>query len=208
MAKAREANIPVTVVAVDTTKIEDRKAFIGTDSAAAGLAQITALHSVVGDDMKIGVIMSNLDAQNQIIMLDAAKEYIKQFPNAEILDVRADSGDMNTAMEVFSSMIDAYPEMNCLMGLEGGGAPGFAKILTERKLTDKICVIPMDDTEQNLAVVRSGEIYGIMAQDFFKMGYLGAKYAWQAAQGIEVPSLTDSGITLVTKDNIDTYKNK
>lgn len=208
MQKAKDAGIPVSTVAVDAIKPELRTAFIGTDSKAAGLKMAETLHAIVGDDMKVGIMMSNLDAANQLIQIEAFKEYIKQFPNAEILTIQEDAGDMNKCMEVFSTMIDTYPEMNCIMGNEGGGAPGYAKILTERGLTDKITVLTMDDTEQNLAVVKSGEIYGLMAQDFFKMGYLGAQYAFDAAQGKEVPAMTDSGVTLITKENVDTYKNK
>jgi len=121
--------------------------------------------------------------------------------------MQEDRGDQVKAMEVFTAMIKAHPEMNALFGTEVGGAPGFAKVLEELKVQDKITVISMDDTEQNLAVVKEGKIYGIMAQNFFKMGYLGAKYAWEAAQDKEVPAETDSGVTLVTKDNVDTYKN-
>lgn len=206
--KAKEAGIPVTVVAVDTEFEDQRVSFIGTNSWEAGTKQAEALHKAVGDNMKIGVIMSNLDSQNQVIQVDALKAYIEDIPGAEIVDMQENRGDMMKAMEVFSAMIDAYPEMNALFGTEGGGAPGFAKVLEERGLGDAITVISMDDTEQNLAVVEEGKIYGIMAQNFFKMGYLGAQYAWKAAQGIDVPEEVDSGVTLVTQENVDTYKDE
>lgn len=206
LEKAKNSGIPVSVVAVDAQNKEHRVAFIGTDSKECGRKQAQALYEKVGDPFKVGVIMSNLDSQNQVIQVEALKEFIKDKPDAEIVDIQEDRGDQVKAMEVFSAMIQAHPEMNALFGTEGGGAPGFAKVLEEQNLQDKITVIAMDDTEQNLQVVREGKIYGIMAQNFFKMGYLGAKYAWEASQGKEVPSETDSGVTLVTKDNVDTYK--
>ena len=141
-----------------------------------------------------------------VIQVEALKEFLKTIPGSEIVDMQEDRGDQVKAMEVFTAMIKAHPEMNALFGTEGGGAPGFAKVLEELKVQDKITVISMDDTEQNLAVVKEGKIYGIMAQNFFKMGYLGAQYAADAAKGKEVPSDVDSGVTLVTKENVDTYK--
>ncbi len=206
LEKAKAAKIPVSVVAVDAERSDLRVSFIGTNSWEAGTRQAEAIHKKTGDDMKIGVIMSNLDSQNQVIQVDALKAYIKKLPNAKILDIREDRGDVLKAIEVFSAMIDAYPEMNALFGTEGGGAPGFAKVLEERGLINKITVVSMDDVEQNLAVIREGKIYGIMAQNFFKMGYLGAQYAFEAAQGKKVPAEVDSGVTLVTKENVDTYK--
>jgi ABC-type sugar transport system substrate-binding protein len=62
--------------------------------------------------------------------------------------------------------------------------------------------------EQNLAPVKDGTIYGVMAQDFYTMGYLASKYIVQSLNGQSVPSITDSGSTLVTLANIDTYKKK
>jgi ABC-type sugar transport system substrate-binding protein len=208
LEKAKAANIPVVVVAVDTELEDLRKAYIGTNSQEAGRQMIEALQKKVGDNLKIGVIMSNFDAENQVIMVNSMKEYIKNVPGATIVDTQENRGDQVKAIEVLTAMIKAHPEMNAVFGVEGGGPPGYAKVLEELNLTDKITVIGMDDVEQNLAVVREGKIYGIMAQDFYKMGYLGAKYAMEAAQGKETPSITDSGVTLVTKENIDSYKNQ
>lgn len=206
--KAKAANIPVSVVAVDAEKGKDqRSAFIGTNSIECGKKQAEALYKKVGKPLKIGVIMSNLDSQNQVIQVNAMKEFLKTVPGSEVVDMQADAGDQVKAMEIFSAMIKAHPDMNALFGTEGGGAPGFAKVLEEQKLGDKITVISMDDTEQNLAVVKAGKIYGLMAQNFYKMGFLGTQYAWEAAQGKQVPAETDSGVTLITKDNVDTYKN-
>lgn len=207
LEKAKEAGIPVSCVAVDAENKDIRNAFIGTNNTQWGKIHAEALYKKVGDPFKVGVIMSNLDAANQIEGVNQLKELVKNTPGAEIVDIQADAGDQVKAMELFTAMIKAHPDMNALFGAEGGGAPGFAKVLEEMNLKNKITVISMDDTEQNLAVVREGKIYGVMAQNFFKMGYLGTKYAWEAAQGKEVPSETDSGVTLVTKENIDTYKN-
>lgn len=207
LEKAKAANIPVTVVAVDAEKKDLRAAFIGTNSAECGKKQAVALYKKIGKPLKVGVIMSNLDSQNQVIQVDALKEYLKTIPGSEVVDIQADAGDQVKAIEVFSAMIKAHPDMNALFGTEGGGAPGFAKVLEEQKLGDKITVIAMDDTEQNLSVVKDNKIYGLMAQNFYKMGYLGTQYAWEAAQGKQVPGETDSGVTLITKENVDTYKN-
>ena len=53
--------------------------------------------------------------------------------------------------------------------------------------------------------VRKGDIYGTTAQDFWGMGYLAGKYLYMNAHGMDVSSSTDTGVILVTKENIDTY---
>lgn len=206
LIKAKAANIPVTVVAADAENKGLRTAFVGTNCVEWGKKHTEALYKKAGDPFKVGVIMSNLDAENQVIAVNQLKEFVKNTPGAQIVDIQEDQGNQAKAIETFRNMVKAHPDMNALFGTEGSGAPGFAKVLEELKLLDKVAVISMDDTEQNLSVVREGKIYGIMAQNFYKMGYLGSKYAWEAALGRQVPAETDSGVTLVTRENVSTYK--
>ncbi len=206
LQKAKDAGIPVVFVTADMEDKTLRRAFIGTNCEEWGRKHAEALYKKAGDPFNVGVIMSNLDAENQVIAVNQLKKFVSGIPGARIVDIQEDMGNSAKASEVLAAMLKAHPEMNALFGTEGGGAVGFAKVLDEMHLTDKVTVISMDDTEPNLSMVREGKIYGIMAQNFYKMGYLGAKYAWEAAQGKEVPSETDSGVTLVTKENLDTYK--
>ena len=205
MAKAADAGVIVTCVIVDTTTEDQRAAYIGTDSWVCGTMMAETLHSQVGDDLKIGILMSNLDSENQVIQVNALKAFIEPFPNAEILDIRENLTDMTKTIEVLSAMLDSYPEMNAVMCTEGNGAAPIAQVLRERGLTDKICAISMDDTDQNLQVIREGGIFALAAQNFFKAGYLGTQYAMEAFMGQSVPSITDSGTTIITKANVDTY---
>lgn len=206
LEKAKAAKIPITTVVADAENVSQRTAYVGTNCEEWGKKHAQALFEKAGNPFRVGVIMSNLDAENQVIAVNQLQEYIKAIPDARVVDIQEDQGNQAKAIEVFKEMIDAHPDMNALFGTEGSGAPGYAKVLEEKKLQDKIVVISMDDTEQNLAVVKEGKIYGIMAQDFYKIGYLGSKYAWEAAMGKQVPSETDSGVTLVTKENVDFYK--
>jgi ribose transport system substrate-binding protein len=197
----------VACVCCDAEDPTQRISFIGTDKTACGLAEAKALHEKVGDEMKIGVFMGSLDAQDQILQVEGLKQYIAEnnLTEAEIIDTQA-SADAVKTIEVLTAMLTAHPEINCIFGTEGAGPASYGTVLKEMGLTEKVVAIGMDDVETNLAPVREGTIYGVMAQDFYKMGNLAAKYIVDYLNGEEVPDIVDSGVTLVTLENIDTYK--
>lgn len=212
LMKLKSAGIPVITVAVDSESKQQRYAYIGTNSNLCGKLQSESLYDKVGGKMKIGVLMSNLDAMNQVIQLNELKNYIKTIHGAEIVAVAEDRGDPIKAMEVLSNMLDANPQINCIFSTEGGGVPGLAKVVEKRGLKNDLVIIGMDDTQPNIQAVMSGYIYGVMSQDYYTMGYLGGKYAYFKSAGIDVPDTTNTTTELVTSEKISTnpeyYLNK
>lgn len=210
LKRAQEAGIVVACVCVDAEDPKQRISFIGTDKIACGMEEAAALHKKVGDDLRIGVMMSNLDAQDQILQVDGLRKYIKDnnLQNAKIVTIQDNDADSVKTIEVLTSMLIAHPEINAIFGTEGAGPASYGIVLKEMGLTKKVIAIGMDDVETNLAPVRDGSIYGVMAQDFYKMGYLASKNIIAHLKGEAVPSVVDSGVSLVTLENINTYKNK
>jgi ribose transport system substrate-binding protein len=211
LENAMSKGIKVTTVCVDAESKDLRHAFVGTNSIACGTSQMEAIVSQLGTDTEIvmGVIMSNVDAANQIKQLEGAEMYLKENNiKYRIVDTQADFADPVKSLEIVSTMVKAHPDMNAIFSGESGGTPGVGKALDDLGVTDKIVAVCMDDTDLNLDTIRNGHIYAVAAQDFFEMGYLGGQFCYEAIMGKEVPSNTDSGVCIVTRDNVDNYQHK
>ncbi|MEA5013006.1 MAG: substrate-binding domain-containing protein [Candidatus Limiplasma sp.] len=208
LQKAKDAGIVVTCAAVDAEREDLRNAFVGTDVEAAGIEHIQRIIALLpeGAQVKLGVIMSNIDSENQVRQVNAAEKYMQENNiDYEILDRQADNADPIEAVDKVTAMLRANPEMNAIMSVEGGGTPGVGKAIEEMGLQGKVVAICMDGTEPNLEQVKTGRISGVMAQNVFRWGYDTAKYAVMALKGEEVPSVTDSGVVFVGAENVDTY---
>ena len=74
-------------------------------------------------------------------------------------------------------------------------------------LKDDITIIAIDDVAETMDWLNEGTIYGVMAQNFYKMGNYGVELLVDYIKnGKEPPQyLNDSGSIFVTMDNIDTY---
>lgn len=204
--KIMRMNIPLITVAVDAESEKQRTAHIGSNYTELGYKQAKYLHDKVGDSLRIGIIMSNIDTQNQVIQCASLREYIKKIPSAKIVAVDEDWSDPVIGISVLSKMLDEHPEINAIFGTEGGGASGFAKVITDRSLKDKITVIGMDIIEDNLNVIEEGTIYGVMSQDYYRMGYHAGEYAYKKSMGMDVPSITYTETQLITKVNVNSVR--
>lgn len=202
----KEKDIPLITIAVDAETEDLRTAYIGSNYEEMGKLQAQALHDKVGDDMKIGVIMSGLTTQNQVIQVNMLKDHIKNFPGCEIIDYAEDWADPVIGMNVFSQMLSNHPEMNAVFVTSGGAISSYGKIIAEKNLQDKITLIGMDIIQDNIDAVKDGSVYGVMSQDFYSMGFLGGEYAYKASCGEEIPSITYTESSLVTLRNVDTIQ--
>lgn len=206
---AQSKGIVVTAVCVDAEQEDQRTAFVGMDPYACGRSQMEAIAEKLGKEQKVvmGVLMSNIDAANQISQLTGAEDYMKENGIAyEIVDKQADNADPVQSLDKVTTMIKANPDINAIFSGESGGTPGVGKALEELGVTDKVVAVCMDDTDMNLDAVRKGQVYAVAAQDFFEMGYLGAAFCYKAILGEEVPSSVDSGVTIVNAENVESYK--
>lgn len=211
LEKYKAANIPVVTFGGDAEKKEQRLGFVGTDNAAAGKIHADALHKFLGKDaMKIGILMSGLDAQNQMTQVKSLEEYIKPLKDAAIIDKRDNKGggDNAVTLDVISAMLKAHPDINCIFETDGGGAGTVGKVIKEQNLVGKVFEIGYDDAPDSIAALKEGTVAGLMVQNFYNWGYIPTKYAFMATQGKakDIPDFTDAGVLLVTKDNVATYK--
>ena len=208
LQKANDAGITVGLVTVDAESEDLRIAYAGTDSVEAGQLGAQKIAEALGEgtEVKLGVLMSNIDSENQVIQVQAAEDWFKDNNiSYEIVDKQADDADSAKALEVTTSMLQAHPEINAILSVEAGGTPGVGKAIDELGLSGKIVAICSDATDVNMETIEAGRITGVIAQSPYKMGYYAAKYVFDSLNGEEVPSTTNTGSSFVGIDEIATY---
>ena len=204
--KAQEQGVLITNTAVDTPE-DLRLAFIGTNAENMGIKGANALAEKMNGTGKIAVMQGSMDAGNQNESFYAFEETLKNnFPGMEIVVRESDDSDMLKAVDKFNAIFESYPEVNGIYCLEASAGPAAAKVVLERDLVGKITILAVDDMKDTLQYIRDGVIWGTATQNFYQMGYLGAKFIYDKINGQNVPSITDSGTIIVTQENIDSYK--
>lgn len=204
--EALDKGIVIINTAVDSPE-DTRTAYIGTDYTNFGQQAAKNLAEKLGGTGNIAVLVTSLDSANQMSELEAGEAYLAEnYPDVKIIVTETSNSDTAQAADKVSALIDTYPEMNAIWCLESASPLGAAQTVQERGMTDDIVILGIDDTDDVLDLINQGLIWGTMTQDFYKMGYESVKMIQEVKNGGTVPSVQDSGTTLVTKDNLEEYK--
>jgi len=206
--KAADAHIPVVFVGAEDPE-STALAFIGTNEAELGKQGGGAIMKKFGNKpLNAIIMMSTMDASFAIKARDGYLAALKGDPNFKAVVVESCNSDMQIAMQKFEASFKAYPEINLVIGVCGEAGPAAAKVIKENKLEKKITVVAIDDVAETTALINNGSIWGTEAQNFYKMGNLGAKILVDyITKGIKPASFkNDSGSIFVTKENMDSYK--
>lgn len=204
--KAADAKIPLILVNSDAPNTA-RSAYFGSTQKVIGEVAAEGIAKKLGGKGNVAIMTGALDAENLNATIKAFKELLAQkYPDIKNVGMVADNSDMTQALQQAEALFTTYPDLNAVFAAEANGAIALGNVIKEKGMTGKVTVIGMDDLDETLQLIRDGAVHGTIPQNFYAMGYLGAKAILDLKEGKEVPSVTDTGSILVTKDNIDSYK--
>lgn len=197
----------ISVVLIDTDAPDsNRSAYAGTSNWDAGYSAGEAMIKATNGKANIGIVTGAIDADNLNLRIAGFRKAIADYPEMKIIDVQAGNSDLLQATEKTQSMLSANPKLDALFGVSAECAIAQGKIVEERGLKGKIAIVGFDDLDETLDYIRSGTVYATAVQKPFMMGYLGVKIAHDLAKGATLETdIIDTGVTIVTKENVDSY---
>lgn len=100
-------------------------------------------------------------------------------------------------------MLTAHPEINVVLSWQGVSSTGIIAAIKEKGAVGTIVGVTNDVTPETIDGIKEGVIFGTSKQNFCKMAVLAVDNLVALANGEKVDEAIDSGITFVTKDNVD-----
>jgi simple sugar transport system substrate-binding protein len=203
LEEAKERDVPVVLVDCDTTEKDLRTAFVGTVGQTFGEKTAQHLIEKAGDSGEIITLQTSLDVPIQNEILEGFEAGIAG-SGWEIVASETDDSDVQKAIEKLEALLRTHPNTSYVYCVEAICPEAAATVIKERNLDTK--VIGIDDQEATLEGIKDGIVTFSSAQPFGEMGTLAARYLADAISGEEVPSVTDTGVLFVEKDNVASYK--
>jgi ABC-type sugar transport system, periplasmic component len=206
---AIDAGIPVLVVDSDIPDV-DRLAFFGKDVEKQAELLYESVKETVGEDepIKASIQVAALNYQVAHDMISAVEAVFSQHPGGyELVSTTESNSDKMTSTTEWENTFQTYPEINVAINFAAEAGPACAKVVTDKGLSETVSVYGVDDTEETLELVRSGEIEGTIVTSFFNYGYQAAYWLYQHINEGKTPNevINDAGTILVTTENVDNY---
>ena len=110
---------------------------------------------------------------------------------------------MATALNQTTDVLSANPDLTAIFGANEPTAIGMGRAIEQAGLAGKIVAVGFDGNKDLVTMVRNGTLKAIAVQNPYIMGYKGVQIALTAAKKGQVQKNVDTGVVIVTKDNID-----
>ncbi|NGZ77592.1 substrate-binding domain-containing protein [Saccharibacillus alkalitolerans] len=214
--KAVDAGIPV-VVFDSGAPGSKAYSFLGTDNYAAGATAADQMAELLGGQGKVAVITLP-SQQNHDERTRGFRDTIeKRHPDIKVVAVEDDKGDAMAAKELTKSLLKRYPDLAGVFVTEAAGGKGAGEAAKELKREEKLRVIAFDTDKDTLDMIREGSISAAIAQGTWNMGYWSLQYLFHLHHDLTIPSPAasgdvsplpvgvDTGISVVTPENVDDY---
>jgi ribose transport system substrate-binding protein len=200
--KARGKGIPV--ITIDSgIETKDALSFVATDNVAGAKMAAQKLAELIGKKGKVGVIPFIKGAATSDMREQGFKEGIAAFPDIQLVSTLYSQSDATQAMQKTEDMLTSVPDLAGIFAANEPAVVGAANVLKQRNLAGKVKLVGFDASDAEVAALKEGVVQALVVQNPFKMGFEGVRLAVQAIKGEKIPERVDTGVTIVTKENLN-----
>jgi len=201
--RIKDQGIPV--VLFDSPSPDGSITSIGNNFAQQGTIAAERLIKLIGYNGKVAVMQGYPTAPNHKERYEAQMEVLKKYPSITIVDGGIDNDDIETARQQASSVLELHPDLNGYLCCDASGPIGIATAIKETGKTGKVKVVSMDGIKPILDAIKQGVIDSSSATIPKMQGSMSVLMLWQASLGVQIPQAIDTGIDVITQENVDRY---
>ena len=208
MKRAEQSGIKVLTYDSDSPR-SGRSMYIGTNNEEAGATMAETMGKALNGQGEVAIITGQLGAVNLNERIAGIKKGLAKYPGIKIVETQGTDDDLARGVSVVETTLRAHPQLKGIFGVSQVGGPAVAKVLNTKEfgtMKGKLEVLAFDDLPDTVKGLKDGYIQGIMVQRPVTMGSLAVEHLVAQIQGQEAqPKDIDTGVTVVTKDNMTSY---
>jgi ribose transport system substrate-binding protein len=203
--KAWEARIPVVLIDSQLAEGSEQyyQSFLATDNKKAGELAAQALIEKVGTEGKIAIMSYVAGAGSEIGRVGGFTDYVKANSKLEIVGPFYSQSQMATALNQTTDVLAANSDLKGIFGANEPTAIGVGRALVQSGKAGKVVGIGFDGNQDLQEFVKDGTLAGIAVQGSYQMGELGVQTIGKILNKEKVEKFVDTGVVVVTKDNIE-----
>ncbi len=175
----------------------------GDIEAGAADVAVAMCGDLEGQSGSVAVTQNGLNTTENTYSETFTETMNTECPDIDVLPVELEGIDPAEAVAVAVGIMQANPDLIGAVSTTGGGGTTWA--LAQEQTNKQIVAYATDYTRENLALIESGEITGVLAQPVFEESRAAAGLLLQLSQGETVEHWTKLPTVVVTEANLDEY---
>jgi ribose transport system substrate-binding protein len=203
--EARAAGIPVVVF---DSGLESKQmvSYVATDNLKGGQLAAEHMGKLLGGKGRVLMLRyqegsASTEAREQGFL----EGLTQKFPGVEVISSDQRAGPTrDTAKRAAENLLNRYPQLDGVFCVNESSAAGMLLALQDLGRAGRVKFVGFDAHQVFLDAMKRGEMHGFVLQNPFEMGYLAVKTMAQHLQGQSVPPVVDTGVHVVTPENMDT----
>jgi ribose transport system substrate-binding protein len=206
VVNAARANVPI-VIFDSGLKTDKYVSFVATDNYKGGQLAAERMGELLGGKGNVILLRyavgSNSTEQREAGFLDTLKS---KFPGITVISSDQHAGaTRELAYQASQNLLNRFGrEVNGVFCPCEPPTIAMTKALRDLGIAGgKVKMVGFDAGSQSVLDLKNGDVQGLVVQDPVRMGYLGVITLMQHIQGEKVERRIDTGVHLVTPDNMD-----
>jgi len=194
-------NVPVVIID-SGLQGKDYVSYVATDNFRGGVLAAKRMGELLVGRGRIFMIRYQAGSASTTERERGFLETIgRDFPGLTVLAKDQYAGPTTeTAYQVAENLLGRFPDIDGVFCPNESSTFGALRALQEARLAGKVKFVGFDSSPKLVQALADGQIHGLVLQNPVKMGYLGVTTMVQYLRGQKIPELIDTGVTLVTKD--------
>ena len=170
VTKANAAKIPVVNVDTHVNDLSKVVSFITGDNADGGAKAADAMAKAIGykkgGSYQVAVGLTSATATTNVARLDGfSKAVAAKYPGIKIVDKAYSQSQPAVANTNVNNWLTKYPKLNGIFAIDGTNADGASAAIQAKGLSGKVALVGYDAYAKNVALIKSGVITALVAQD-------------------------------------------
>jgi ribose transport system substrate-binding protein len=180
--------------------------YVSTDNRQGGVVGAKRMGEKLGGKGKVAILGVKKGSVSTDEREEGFRETMqKEFPGITLVPIIF-YGEANAAksLAVAEDLLTSHADLTGMFASNESSTVGAVRAIRQRNLAGKVTLVGFDATADLVNNVQEGAIDSLVLQNPRKMGYEGVKTIVDKLMGKAVERRMDTGVKLLTKDNVAT----
>jgi ribose transport system substrate-binding protein len=209
VSNAKAAGIPVVIIDSDL-KSDDYISFVATDNHLGGVMGGRELARLIGGKGRVIMLRLQEGSASTTFREQGFFDAMKEFPNITVVSSNQYAGPtIETAYRASENILGPLKTGPGKLSVDGIFTPnesttfGMLRALQDGGFAGNVLFVGFDSSTKLVEAMQNKQLNALVMQNPFRMGYDGVTTVVKHIRGEKVEPKVDTGVTLVTPENMD-----